>query len=445
MEEEIKTDARIPKEKIARLVEPIRKYFFIGSCRLQPAELDFKRNLKVAATFKFRIFGQHNTNAENRSRNEFGIKTKKIVKNKENGIQKIRFVVQTLFALLCIWIGVEFYQFLQFLETNGASAYSSRPPGVDGFLPISSMMSFYLFLVTGEIHSAHPAGFFIFFAIVLVSIVFGKAFCSWLCPVGFLSELIGDFGKKIFGKDLKMPKLLDYPLRSLKYLLLTFLFYSVFFLMSISAVQAFLDSPYNLVSDIKMFYFFADISRFSLMVIGILFLLSIVLRGFWCRYLCPYGALLGITTLLSPNKIKRNPVSCIDCGLCNKACPSFIKVDKVRTVLSDECTTCMSCVDACPVADTLQLEMIGGKKKINKKLVAVGVVSIFMLVTGYGMLAGKWQNDISKDEYLILYKDMDSFGHPTGTEAVKKFNDDALNKDAENKIENDNEINNSKN
>ena len=105
----------------------------------------------------------------------------------------------------------------------------------------------------------------------------------------------------------------------------------------------------------------------------------------------------------------------------------------------------MSCVDACPVADTLQLEMIGGKKKINKKLVAVGVVSIFMLVTGYGMLAGKWQNDISKDEYLILYKDMDSFGHPTGTEAVKKFNDDALNKDAENKIENDNEINNSKN
>ena len=181
------------------------------------------------------------------------------------------------------------------------------------------------------------------------------------------------------------------------------------------------------------------------MVIGILFLLSIVLRGFWCRYLCPYGALLGITTLLSPNKIKRNSVSCIDCGLCNKACPSFIKVDKVRTVLSDECTTCMSCVDACPVADTLQLEMIGGKKKINKKLVAVGVVSIFMLVTGYGMLAGKWQNDISKDEYLILYKDMDSFGHPTGTEAVKKFNDDALNKDAENKIENDNEINNSKN
>jgi polyferredoxin len=379
-----------------------------------------------------------NPASEKRSRNKFGMKSKKIIKNKEKGIQKIRFIVQTLFALLCIWIGVEFYQFIHYLETSGSAEFTSRPPGVDGFLPIGSFMSFYLFLVTGEIHSAHPAGLFIFFAIILVSIVFGKAFCSWLCPVGFLSELIGDFGKKIFGKDLKLPKFLDYPLRSLKYLLLGFLFYSVFFLMSTTALQAFLDSPYNLVSDIKMFYFFAEISRFSLIVIGILFLLSIVLRGFWCRYLCPYGALLGITSLLSPAKIKRNPVSCIDCGLCNRACPSFIKVDKVKTVISDECTTCLNCVDACPVADTLQLETISGKKKINKKLVAIGVVSIFMLVTGFGMITGKWQNNISKDEYLILYKDMDSFGHPTGTEAVKKFNEDALKKKSNEKIEPDN-------
>jgi len=361
-------------------------------------------------------------------------KKKKIIRNKEKGIQKIRFFVQLLFTLLCIWIGIEFYQFTQYLETNGAAAFSSRPPGVDGFLPISSLMSFCLFFVTGNVHAAHPAGFFIFFAIVLVSLVFGKAFCSWLCPVGFLSELIGDFGKKFFKKNIKLPKFLDYPLRSLKYLMLGFLFYSVFFLMSTTALQAFLDSPYNLVADVKMYYFFADISRFSLIVIGILFLLSIVLRGFWCRYLCPYGALLGISSLLSPNKIKRNPVSCIDCGLCNKACPSFIKVDKVKTVISDECTTCLSCVDACPVADTLQLEIIGTKKKINKKFVAIGVVSIFMLVTGYGIITGNWQNKITKEQYLMMYENMDSFGHPTGTEAMKDFNEKAL-KNADKKKE----------
>ena len=351
---------------------------------------------------------------------------KKIIRNKEKPVQKYRFYVQLAFGLLCLWIGVEMFLFIQYLESGGTKGFFNRPPGVDGFLPISSMMSFYLFLMTGELHLAHPAGVFIFFGIILMSLVVGKSFCSWLCPVGFLSELIGDFGQKIFKKKIKLPKFLDYPLRTLKYLMLGFLFYSVFFLMSTLAVKSFLDSPYNLVSDIKMYYFFADISGFSLIVITFLFLLSIPVRNFWCRYLCPYGALLGILNFLSPTKIKRNPVSCTDCGLCNKACPSFIKVDKVKTVLSDECTSCFNCIDACPVADTLDLKSVFPvKKKINKRYAAIGIVSIFLIVTGIGMFSGKWGNNISKEKYLMHYKNMNSYGHPTGTEAVKKFNEEA--------------------
>jgi len=350
---------------------------------------------------------------------------KKIIRNDEKGIQKTRFIVQSLFAALCVWIGIEFYFFNQYLSTNGATAFYSRPPGVDGFLPISSFMSFYYFLQTGEIHSAHSAGFIIFLSILFTSLAFGKSFCSWFCPIGFISELIGDFGEKIFKKRLKLPKWLDYPLRSLKYLLLGFLVYSVVFLMTDLALKAFLDSPYNLVSDVKMYYFFAHISQTALIVIAVLFVLSIVIRSFWCRFLCPYGALLGIFSLLSPNKIQRNTTSCIDCGLCNKACPSFIKVDKVKTVISDECSTCLNCVDACPVKDTLELKTIfPKKKKISKRAVAIGVVSIFMLVTGIGMITGKWQNKISKEEYLIHYKYMNSYGHPTGTKEFEKLNEE---------------------
>lgn len=354
---------------------------------------------------------------------------KKIVKNKEKTIQNIRFYVQAAFSLLCIWVGVEFYLFVSYLESNGTTSFFQRPAGVDGFLPISSMMSFYLFLKTGNIHQAHPAGMFIFLSIVVMSLVIGKSFCSWLCPIGFISELVGDFGdriwKKLFKKKIRLPRFLDYPLRSLKYLLLGFFVYAIFFLMTDLALKVFLDSDYNIVADVKMYYFFADISRFALIVIASLFVLSIFIRNFWCRFLCPYGALLGLLSFLSPNKIKRNPVSCIDCGLCAKACPQDIKVDKIITVLSDECTSCVSCVDACPVADTLEIKNIYTKKKLNKKYVPIIVVVIFLLVTGIGIITGNWQNKVTKEEYLMHYKLMNSYGHPTGTEAVKKYNKDA--------------------
>jgi len=350
-------------------------------------------------------------------------------RNTEKSIQNYRFYIQSVFAFLCIWIGVEFYQFVNSLQAGGAVTFNNRPPGVEGFLPISSLMSFYLFLTTGEIHSAHPAGLFIFIAIILMSLVFGKSFCSWLCPVGYISELIGEFGEKIiyklFKRKIRLPKYIDYPLRSLKYLLLAFFVYAIFFLMTTISIKAFLDSPYNLVADIKMYYFFAEISRFSLIVIGSLLLLSVFIKNFWCRFLCPYGALLGLLSFLSLNKIKRNQVSCVDCGLCAKACPSNIKVDKVNMVFSDECTTCLSCVDACPVADTLDVRFLLTKKKIPKKNIAIAVVIIFMAVTGLGMLTGNWQNKITSEEYVNHLKYMNSYGHPTGTEAVKKFNEDA--------------------
>jgi polyferredoxin len=366
---------------------------------------------------------------------------KTLIRNKEKSVQRQRFYIQFAFALLCIWIGIEMYLFVHYLESGGTATFCNRPPGVDGFLPISSMMSSYLFFTTGEIHPAHPAGMFILLAIVFMSLVVGKSFCSWLCPIGFLSELIGDFGEKLFKRKIKLPKFLDYPLRSLKYLMLGFLFYSVFFLMSVFAVKAFLDSPYNQVSDVKMYYFFAEISQFALIVIAVLFLLSIPIRNFWCRYLCPYGALLGILNFFSPTRIKRNPVSCIDCGLCNKACPSFIKVDKVKTVLSDECTSCFNCIDVCPVADTLELKsVLPVKKKVNKRYAVIGIVSIFLVVTGIGMFTGNWDNNITKEEYLLHYKEMNSYGHPTGTEAVKKFNREV---NVQSNIESDENFNNS--
>ena len=142
----------------------------------------------------------------------------KYIKNLEKPVQKYRFIFQTVFALLCIWIGVEFYFFTTYLESGGTTNFYNRPAGVEGFLPISALMSIYYFFLTGEIHDAHPAGFFILLAIISISLVFGKSFCSWLCPVGFISELIGDFGEKI-QKKIKTPQVFRLSFKEFKVLI----------------------------------------------------------------------------------------------------------------------------------------------------------------------------------------------------------------------------------
>jgi len=244
-------------------------------------------------------------------------------------------------------------------------------------------------------------------------------FLIYFCIVGLMIGI----NSQLFRRKLKIPMWLDYPLRSLKYLLLLFFVYSIFFLMTEASLRSFLDSPYNIVADIKMYYFFTDISRLALIIIVVLFFLSIPIRNLWCRYLCPYGALLGLTSIFSPLKIKRNSETCIDCTKCAKVCPSFIKVDKMSTVISDECTSCLKCIDSCPVADTLELKPIFGRFTFLKKYVVFGVVILFILITGVGMISGNWQNDVKIEEYLYHQKHLFNYGHPTSTNDIKDMNE----------------------
>ncbi|HEX9614058.1 MAG TPA: 4Fe-4S binding protein [Bacteroidota bacterium] len=321
--------------------------------------------------------------------------------------QFLRSTVQLAFALLCLWIGIEFSLFTQWGVQN-AAPYIERPPGVEGFLPISALMSLVYWIQTGIINNIHPASIFILLAIIGASIALKKAFCSWLCPIGTLSESLWLLGQKLFGRNLRVSRWLDYPLRTLKYLLLFYFSYSILS-MDAAALGHFIYSPYNRVADIKMYLFFAEISSFALWTILILAILSVVIKNFWCRYLCPYGALLGIVSFLSPLKITRRQSTCIDCELCTKACPASIKVHTAGRVWSDECTSCLQCVEACPVKDTLLMTTrLRQSRPIPAWVFGTLVIGVFTAVTGLAMLTGNWQNGISRQEYQRRFQELNA-------------------------------------
>lgn len=215
-------------------------------------------------------------------------------------------------------------------------------------------------------------------------------------PVGTLSELIGDLGNKLFGRQCVLPRWLDIPLRGVKYLLLSFFLY-IALLMPAQAIHYFMLSPYSVVMDVKMLDFFRHMGTATLISVTVLLIASLFIRHAWCRYLCPYGALMGVVSLLSPFKIRRNAESCIDCGKCAKNCPSRIPVDKLIQVRTVECTGCMTCVESCPVASTLTFSL--QKPAANKKAFALSgwlmtllVLGIMFAVIGYAMYAGVWQS-----------------------------------------------------
>ncbi len=313
--------------------------------------------------------------------------------------QFVRSTVQAAFALLCVWIGVEFVLFMRWGESGGATAFVRRPPGAEGFLPISALISLKYWLSTGIINEIHPSGLIILLAIITVSVLLKKAFCSWLCPIGTLSESLWLLGKKIFGRTFDPPRWLDYPLRGLKYLLLLFFGLSVL-TMGIPDLRAFIYSPYNKVADVKMYLFFVDLTAAAFWTLAVLAIGSVLIKGFWCRYLCPYGALLGAVSWLSPFKITRNASTCINCELCTKACPARIAVHTATRVRSDECMSCYRCVDVCPVKDTLSMKLSRRSRPIPGWVFGILVAGVFMAVTGLGMLTGHWHNSISQAEYL---------------------------------------------
>ena len=349
--------------------------------------------------------------------------TRRILRDRS---QSIRRTVQGLFLALNVWIAVEFVLWVRYFENEGRTPFIARPAGVDGWLPIAGLINLKYFLVTHHAPEIHPSAMVLAAVFLLSSLLLKKAFCSWLCPVGTVSEYLWKFGRRLFRRNLTIPRWFDIPLRSLKYLLMGFFLFIVLS-MSAEALNDFMLSPFGIIADVKMLNFFRDLGMIGAAVLLSLVLLSVVIQNFWCRYLCPYGALMGIVATLSPVRIRRDAVTCIDCGKCTRACPASLPVDRLIQIQSLECTSCMECVAACPVEHALQLSLPPRQESgttstrstavrwryraLRPEVVAAVLALLFFGLIGIARATGHWQTNIPQDVYRQMVPHANEYGH----------------------------------
>ena len=327
--------------------------------------------------------------------------------------QPIRLAVQSLFGLIALAVGIQFYLWVRYFETGGQTIRVARPDGVEAWLPIASLMNLKVFILTRRVPDVHAAGMFMLIAFIGISFLYRKSFCSWICPVGTISEWLWQTGQMVFKRTWTLPRWLDVSLRSLKYILLA-LFVFVVVTMPVTEIRAFLASDYGLVADVKMLNFFREMGRTTAIVLAVLAGLSLVVKNTWCRYLCPYGALMGLVALISPARIVRDPDACIDCARCAKACPAGLKVDVLMSVRSAECTACMSCVAACPAVGALDLKTGLARRRalVQPWALATAILIVFFGIVGYARVAGFWHTSLPDAVYSALVPRASEFAHP---------------------------------
>jgi NAD-dependent dihydropyrimidine dehydrogenase PreA subunit len=212
-------------------------------------------------------------------------------------------------------------------------------------------------------------------------LIFRRSFCGLICPFGALQEFFGLIGRKIFKKKFILPKKVDKPLRYLKYIILVF---TVYFAWVTSGLWVDKYDPwaaYGHISEGLSSLTGEYLIGFILLIVTIIG--SVLYDRFFCKYLCPMGALYAIISKLSPSKIVRRKDKCINCELCSKNCPVNIDVANSEKITSAECINCQSCMLSCPRDGALEF------KAAKKTVKPLTVIVLVMVIFWGGILIGK--------------------------------------------------------
>ena len=243
---------------------------------------------------------------------------------------------------------------------NGAITTASW----EAYCPFGGLESLYVFVASGgkTVPHVHLSNMVVLVATLGVALVARNSFCGWLCPFGFIQDMVSAFSafvqKRFYPvrKAVKALKtrgqkfaVLDRYLRFLKYGVLAWTVIG-------AALYGFM-----VFRDVDPWAALWGLLELSLglgtVVLIVVLIASLFVERPWCRYACPLGAATGLVSKLSPFYLKRDADACKNCAICAKACPMGLPVHTATTIKSVDCIGCLECVDECPREGALELKL----------------------------------------------------------------------------------------
>jgi polyferredoxin len=267
----------------------------------------------------------------------------------------IRKVVQAFFFGLIALISVN-----HTLAESGGGIPLLSSASLHALCPFGGVVTIYQFATSGSfVQKIHESAFILMAIGFVLAILFGPVFCGWVCPLGTVQEWVSAIGRKRLRRRFNhfIPAKIDQPLRYLRYLVLAWVLYMT------AATGTLVFAAYD------PYFALFNLWSSEVAVVGVLILaatlgLSFFIERPWCKYACPYGAVLGLFNFVRIFGIRRNATTCKADGACSILCPMNIPVDSQTVVRDHQCISCLECTSeaVCPVARTVVFATRGGVK-----------------------------------------------------------------------------------
>ena len=276
---------------------------------------------------------------------------KKTTTKERKDLTEIRHIIQGIFVFVTLLLGVR--HIMPERESTGGA--------FDAFCPMGGVETFIAYITTGQtLKTTTLLNFAILIGVLGVSLLAGRAFCGWFCPLGTLQDMFAGWAQRLCsgGKPKKrgmrsksrfpilLPAKVDKWARYLKYLVLGIVIFA-----SAYAVYP----PLHEICPARA-VFGLQLTPLLASVLLTFVVTSLLVKRFWCKYLCPLGAFLAITNKFAPLRVTIDGQKCTECGRCDAECPMDIEAipENMRNL---ECVQCLACVETCALADVVVLKL----------------------------------------------------------------------------------------